>query len=45
MHHDEDTQLWRLVKEDTTGEMEEIIFTLTGVILTMNLLPDTRDTA
>lgn len=44
MQYKEDGQIWRLVKEDDDGEMEEIVFTMMGTLWVMDLLPITRET-
>ncbi len=42
MQYKEDGQIWRLVKDDDDGEMEEIVFTMMGTLWVMDLLPITR---
>lgn len=44
MQYKEDGQIWRLVKDDDDGEMEEIVFTMMGTLWVMDLLPITRET-
>ncbi|PBK94444.1 hypothetical protein ARMGADRAFT_1079116 [Armillaria gallica] len=44
MQYDKNGQIWRLVKEDRHGEIEEIVFTMMGTLWASDLPPITRET-
>ncbi|KAK0216370.1 hypothetical protein IW262DRAFT_1464909 [Armillaria fumosa] len=41
---DEDTGTWRIIRHGNEGAVEEIVFTITGAINTLDLPPITRET-